>query len=182
MAATEVETTRHAQDWAYGLEPMDSQSWSPLDLVRVMTAVVLGVSLGLGAWMLLNRNDGDPDVISADGGALSARQEQMVETVEDYVADLQATDGDGMAEHMTASGFVEYLGRDWTFSVTDGSLQEWFSNDRYGSLRLVGPMVVYEERVVLFGVVDDVGYSWASIISFTSTGDVRIVSERIDYW
>lgn len=154
------------------------RSWWFVGLVAVI-ALVLGA---VGGALLTDGGGDDPAVVSADGGDLTARQEEMVVMVGAYVAAWQATDGDRAASYMGVDGYLEYIGEGWVFSVSDGSLQDRISNGPYSSMRRVGPMVVYGNRVVLFGTVESVGADWLSVIEFTSSGELEIVSESIEHW
>ncbi len=142
-------------------------------------ALALGILVGVVA---SNRAEDKSDVVRAGGGDLSGRQEEMVEIVEDYIDAWQATDGDQAASFMTDDGFVEYIGEGWVFSVEDRSLQARISNGPYTSLRVLEPMVVHDDRVVLTGEIDTLGLHWSSIIQFTTGGEVEIVSESIEHW
>ncbi|MEE4272834.1 MAG: hypothetical protein V2I67_14265, partial [Thermoanaerobaculales bacterium] len=142
-------------------------------------ALALGILVGVVA---SNRAEDKLDVVRAGGGDLSGRQEEMVEIVEDYIDAWQATDGDQAASFMTDDGSIEYIGEGWVFSVEDRSLQARISNGPYTSLRVLEPMVVHDDRVVLTGEIDSLGLHWSSIIQFTTGGEVEIVSESIEHW
>lgn len=151
---------------------------------QVGLAVLVALAVGAVGGALLTRGGEDsPYVIRAAGGDLTARQEEMVAMVGDYVAGWQATDGDQVASFMAADGYVEYVREAWVFHVADGSLQDRITNGPYDSLRRTGPMVVYDDRVVIFGTVNTgMLVNWLSVIQFTDTGDVQILSETIDHW
>ena len=150
-----------------------------------LLAVVALLALALGAVggaLLTDGDGGEPDVLRADGGELTERQQEMVRISREYGASWQATDGERAASYMTDDGYVNYVEGDWTFYVADGSLQDRITNGPYDTFEFVGPMVVYDDRVVSFGTVSGPGVSWLSVIHFTESGDLRIISEHIAYW
>lgn len=150
-------------------------------LLAVVALLAL-TSGAVGAALVANRGGGDPDVIRADGGELTVRQQEMARIAQEYGASWQASDGERAASFMTDDGYVEYVEGGWTFFVTDGSLQERITNGSYSSFEFVGPMVVYDDRVVSFGVVSSFGVAWLSVIHFTGNGEVEIISEHIADW
>jgi len=115
----------------------------------------------------------ESDVIRADGGDLTDRQADMVETTNDAVAGWQAADGDRVASHMTPNGQLEYLLEDWVFFVSDASLQDRVSSYGVNSVQPVGPMIVPDDRVVVFGTHPR--GDWLTIFQFSSTGDVEVI-------
>ena len=146
-------------------------------------AALCGLALGaVGGALLTDGGGGEPDVIRADGGEPTARQQEMARIAQEYGASWQATDGERAASFMTDDGYVEYVEDDRTFYVTDGSLQRRISNGPYSTFQFVGPMVVYDDRVVSFGAVSSYGVNWLSIIHFTENGEVQIISEHIAHW
>ncbi|MCP3855180.1 MAG: hypothetical protein GY745_10105 [Actinomycetia bacterium] len=80
---------------------------------------------------------------------------------------------------MTDDGFIEYWEQGWVFSVADRSLQDRVTNGLYDTLRTFDPMLVYVDRIVLSGRIESLSLTWLSVVRFTRTGDVRIVSETI---
>jgi hypothetical protein len=116
----------------------------------------------------------ESDVIRAAGGDLTVRQADMVETANDVVAGWQATDGDLVASNMTPDGQLDYLLEGWVFYVSDGSLQDRIGSYGLNSVRPVGPMVVSDDRVAVFGT-HPLG-DWLTIMQFTSTGDIEVIS------
>jgi len=74
---------------------------------------------------------------------------------------------------MTPDGRLEYLLEDWVFYVSDGTLQQRVSSYGVGSVQPVGPMVVSNDRVVVFGT-HPLG-DWLTIFQFTSTSDVEVI-------
>ena len=159
------------------LDPRTPRWW----LLAVVALFALA-SGAVGGAMLTDGGGGEPDVIRADGGEPTARQQEMARIAQEYGASWQATDGERAASFLTDDGYVEYVEDDWTFYVTDGSLQRRISNGPYSTFQFVGPMVVYDDRVVSFGTVSSYGVNWLSIIHFTENGEVRIKSEHIAHW
>lgn len=143
----------------------------PVACVAVMATLVLGAGCG---------DDGaDPGSVSPGAEELTDRQSEMVDVVEGYVQAWAATDGDAVASFMTDDGVVVYPEQGWTFSVTDRSLQDRVTNGPYATLHTLDPKLVYENRIVLAGRIDSMDLPWLSVVAFTETGDVEIVSETI---
>jgi hypothetical protein len=126
-----------------------------------------------------NRNDHGTRVRRPGGAALSERQREMVSMVEAYGAAWQATDGDGVASFMTTDGYIEYRHDNTIYRVSDGTLQERVTNGPYDTLQTVAPMTVYDNWIVLSGRIDSMSLNWLSVVRFTSSGDVKIMSETI---
>lgn len=154
---------------------------------RWLTAAVVGVValvMGVAGGALFSSGSvGDePGVVVVSGGEPTDRQAEMVAIVDDYIAGWQATDGDRVASYMTDDGYVEYIGSLGTYRVADGSLQERISNGPYNTLMRLGPKVVYDDRIVIFGDFQNSSVNWLSIVQFTRSGDVLITSEVINVW
>ena len=110
---------------------------------------------------------------------LTARQAEMVELADQYVAAWKDTEGQRLETYMVEDGYVEYPEEGWRFSLIDGSLQERVSNGPYDSMENYGPMMVFDDRNVLTGRVNAVGVRWLSVIRFTTAGEVKVVSETL---
>ena len=121
----------------------------------------------------------DPEYVVPGGAALNERQREMVSMVESYVAAWQDTDGDGVASFMTAAGYIEYRHNNTIYRVSDGTLQGRVTNGPYDTLQTVAPMTVYDNWIVLSGRIDSMSLNWLSVVQFTSSGDVKIMSETI---
>ena len=74
---------------------------------------------------------------------------------------------------MTPDGQLEYLLEDWVFFVSDGSLQDRVSSYGVHAVQPLGPMVVSDDRSVVFGT-HPLG-DWLTIFQFSSTGDVEVI-------
>jgi hypothetical protein len=120
-----------------------------------------------------------PQYVVPGGAALTERQRVMVSVVERYVAAWQATDGEGVASFMTADGYIQYPEDNMTYLVSDGTLQTRVTNGPYSTLHALAPMTVYDNWIVLSGRIDSLTMNWLSVVRFTSSGDVRIISESI---
>lgn len=121
----------------------------------------------------------EPEYIVPGGAALSERQREMVSMVEPYIAAWQATDGDGVASFMTTDGYIQYPEDNSIYRVSDGTLQERVTNGPYDTLHTVAPMTVYDNWIVLSGRIDSMSLDWLSVVRFTSSGDLKIMSETI---
>jgi hypothetical protein len=49
----------------------------------------------------------------------------------------------------------------------------------HASLEEFSPMMVFDDRIVFTGRVGSVGVRWLSVLHFTGTGDVKIISETL---
>lgn len=150
--------------------------WSRALIVLVVLACGL-----LGGWLMAPRTDPGGAVRHVTPGAsvLTERQLEMVDVVEQYLDGWRATDGDRVAAFMTENAYVEYPEEGVRVEVADGSLQHRISTGPYGTLENLDPMVVYEDRIVLTGRIDELSIPWLSVVRFTVVGDVKIVSETI---
>ena len=171
QTSNDQDQTKHRRD------PRTTRWW--LLAVVALFAFAFGA---VGGALLTDSGGGEHDVIRADGGEPTARQQEMARIAQEYGASWQATDGERAASFMTDDGYVEYVEGDWTFYVTDGSLQQRISNGPYSTFQFVGPMVVYDDRVVSFGMVSSYEVTWLSVIHFTKNGEVKIISEHIAHW
>jgi hypothetical protein len=143
----------------------------------LVAALVVGLATGLLVSATLD--DGSaPEYVTPGGGQLTDRQALMLDVVEQYADAWHSTDGDGVASFMTQDAYVEYPEQGMRFEVADGSLQARVTNGPYASMVEYEPLMVFDDRVVLTGQVGP-SIRWLSILRFTTTGDVKIVSERI---
>ena len=141
--------------------------------------LVLG---GFAGWQIGSDGEAGSDVsayVAPGMDTLTERQTEMMSIVDQYLAAWQKTDGDGAASYMTDDGFIEYWEQGWVFSVADRSLQDRITNGPYDTFRTFDPMLVYVDRIVLSGRIESLNLTWLSVVRFTTSGDVRIVSETI---
>lgn len=141
---------------------------------RVVAAWVALLALAAGCG-----DDGDQGYASPGTDKLTDRQTEMLDIAEDYAAGWTAKDGNAVALFMTDAGVVVYPEEGWTFSVTDGSLQDRVTNGPYSTSRTLDPMLIYGDRIVLTGRIDALDLAWLSILKFTRTGEVKIISETL---
>jgi hypothetical protein len=150
-----------------------------------LTIVAVGLILGTGVVSCGDEADQStaegtaPEYVTAEAAELTERQVEMIEVVEQYLDAWKDTDGEQVEAFMTADAYVAYVEEGWRFEIADGSLQTRISNGPYDSLEDLDPMVVYQDRVVLTGRINSLNLPWLSVIRFTSSGDVKIVSENI---
>jgi hypothetical protein len=114
-----------------------------------------------------------------DSEDLSARQQQMLEVLQEYVGAWQAKDGEAAASFMTDDAVFVYYEQDDVYAVRDGSLQARISGGPYTSMRTFEPVMVYDDRIVVTGTVDAVNVRWLSVINFTQSGEVKIETETV---
>lgn len=145
--------------------------------IATVTALALATMLmGCGG------TESGESYVSPGTDELTDRQTEMLRVAEEYVAAWSATDGEAVASFMTDHGVVEYPEDDLSFSVTDGSVQDRVTNGPYDTLHTFDPKLIYGDRIVLTGRIDSLDLAWLSILDFTRTGEVEIVSETIYYW
>jgi hypothetical protein len=148
----------------------------------IAAGAVLLVLGGVGGWLIGRGGEegSDPGAYVTPGtDTLTERQVEMMSIVDQYLTAWQSTDGDGVASFMTDDGFIEYREQGWVFSVADRSLQDRIANGPYDTLRTVDPKLVYVDRIVLSGRIESLDLTWLSVVHFTSSGNVKIVSETI---
>lgn len=147
----------------------------------VVFLVVAALAVGLATGLLVSAtfDDGSaPEYVTPGGGQLTDRQALMLDVVEQYGDAWHSTDGEGVASFMTQDASVEYPEEEMRFEVADGSLQTRVANGPYASMDEYEPMMVFDDRVVLTGQVEP-SIRWLSILRFTTTGEVKVVSETI---
>lgn len=151
----------------------------------VVLAAAVAFLAGLGAgWAAFGDGDASDSgtastYVTPGSDELTARQTEMVELVEQYMAAWSSTDGQRLEALMVEDGYVEYAEEGWRFELDDGSLQDRVSNGPYDTIENHHPMLVYKDRIVLTGRVNSVGVDWLSVIRFTTTGDVKVISETL---
>ena len=151
--------------------------------VVVVAAIAVLVGLAAG-WVIFGNNDDSSSdnvarYVTPGSVELTERQTEMVELVDQYMAAWSATDGQRLETLMVEGGHVEYAEQGWRFDLEDGSLQDRVSNGPYDSIRTYAPMLVYEDRIVLTGRVDSIDVEWLSVVRFTTSGEVKVISETI---
>lgn len=137
----------------------------------VAAMVALGMAAGLFVGFLLWGTGGDStDPIVAGGGELTARQEQMVDMIDDYLAAWKAGDGEAAVALFTADGTMTW-GR-YDYRVVDGTLASLVERMPTPSLELLEPFIV--EGNTVFSYQRLLGSTAEDIFEFTSTGDLAI--------
>jgi hypothetical protein len=153
----------------------------------VVVIMLLGVGVGLGiGWLAQDSAASESSYVARDtvvlGNDLTERQLEMVEVAERYVDAWIEKDGDAVASFMVPSGFVDFptLGNR-TVRADDGTLQDWVENLGQIPNELNDPIIVEDNRVVLIGQGLE-NLVWMISIEFTTSGDVKIVSDTHWAW
>lgn len=135
--------------------------------------VVIGLLIGLlGGWLIF----GSGDVVTVDGSALTDRQIEMTELIDEHMIAWQTKDAEGVVSHFTASGvFVT----DREYRVSDGSLAALVRFATGTSmLESVGQKIVVDDNtVVMFH--SDSGITYPNVFHFTTAGDVLITRHEV---
>jgi len=167
---TTLNTPHEAQSSAPGGRRA-SPSWAGL-ILGLLVALVVG---GLGGWLARGATD-DASAYVAGGGALTERQEQMVDLIQDSgeawaTGDAQALEG-MFADDGTFTVF------DVTYRMDDGSLQAYMDETSFPGLKLYGPIVVRGNQAVMFHNYATFG-DIADVFEFTPEGELMIVSHEV---
>ena len=143
---------------------------------RAPLALVLGA---FGGWIARGSDEGgDPALLLAGPGELTARQEQMFDLIAENLDAWHAGDGDAAVAAYTPTGTATFLGT--TFRVDDGSLADHVGVGSWGSLEMYSPMLVNGNEIVSFHTFG--GTTYTDVVEFTPTGDVLIVEHTISNW
>ena len=135
--------------------------------------IVIGLLIGLlGGWLIF----GSDDVITVDGSALTGRQIEMTELIDEHMVAWQANDAEGVVSHFTTSG-VFVTDRD--YRVSDGSLAALVRFATGTSmLESVGQKVVVDDTTVV-SFHSDSGITYTNVFRFTTVGDVLITRHEV---
>lgn len=150
--------------------PQHSRRWVFLVVVGVL-ALVLGGAIGY----IARGDDGTPDIVAAGADDLTARQEQMIDFLDDYEAAWQAGDADGVTAMFVADGTFGAL--DDELRVDDGTLAMYIENTSFTSLDVMRPALVNGDEMVTFHRFG--GRTYVEVLTFTSDGELLLVSHEI---
>ena len=149
------------------------QGWNS---ALVATGVVLALAAGFLIGFLLWGTDGDStDPIVAGGGELTARQEQMVEVYDDYVAAWKSGDSDAITALFTPNGTFEIFGT--TYRVEDGTLASYVERMPVPTIEMLQPLLVHRDTILDFHRLG--GSNREDVVQFTRTGEVLITSHVV---
>lgn len=134
--------------------------------------------LALAAGLVVGRSTApsDESAYLAGGGALSDRQEQMLDVLDDIGAAWRAGDPGAVAAVFVPTGYATYAGR--SYRIDDGSLASFVTGGDWSSLTALDPMLVDGNTVTFYYEISGVHYLGA--VQFTGTGDVLAIHQSID--
>lgn len=145
----------------------------PLAPILAVVALLLGV---FGGFLLWGTDDTNPTALATGGADLTARQEQMVDLVEDAEAAWQVGDGDAVAAMFTEDGVLTVLGRD--YPVDGGALADFVDSGPFTSLDMLDPFLVSDNLMLAFHTYG----AWGTLhdaFEFTTSGEVLFTSHEI---
>jgi hypothetical protein len=141
-------------------------------LVAIVAVLALGIGLAVG-WLVAP--SGDEPAYLADGGKLSARQEQMVDLTNEAVKGWRSGDADAVLATFTPSAILTWGAQQ--FRADDGTFASFVSRG-WASLEVLEPMLVDGNRVTFFYTHGSGRYLGA--MEFTTTGEVLATEQWID--
>jgi hypothetical protein len=146
----------------------------------LVAAIALGLGL-FGGWMIWGSTEPDTDadavVVVVGGGELTQRQEEMIEMLDVYGEAYLGNDGAAVVEIFAENGTMSGLGNP-VLRADDGTLER-FVNDFPVSDGpfYVEPVVVHDNTLRFAHKY--VGRTYFDIVTFTSSGELRIVSHLV---
>lgn len=147
----------------------------------VLTAIVAAAVGLLAGFLLWDSDGGEPDAVVVGGGELTARQEEMLELIDDYELAWRNGDGEAVAALFTEQGVLDVIGTE--VPIEGGALADYVDGHPAPTLEVLEPALVSGDRLVNLhrigaeGVVGPGRYS--NVFEFTSEGEVLIVSHDL---
>ncbi len=153
--------------------PESGRKGGPLFVVVV--AVVAMVFGGLAGWFI-GTDDSTEDtaeVTEVITGELTERQQEMLRSVEELDAAMQAGTADAaLVDRLFVPQGIYTIGAGLEYRVDDGTLSDFFERGSDRSASLYPPVLVADDVVVRLG---DYGGSYSQTFKFTPTGEVLII-------
>ena len=140
---------------------------------RLAAVAVLALAAGLvvGRWTAPS----DEPAYLAGGGALSDRQEQMVDVVDEIEQAWRSGDAEAVSAAFVPAGYATYGGE--TYRIDDGTLATYVTGGDWSSLTVLEPVLVDGNTVTFSYTVN--GTHYLGSVEFTETGDVLAVHHKI---
>jgi hypothetical protein len=145
---------------------------------RWVLAIVLAAGLALAVGLVVGRWTApadEPTAVVVGGAALTDRQTQMSDALDDTVAGWRAGDGAAVAALFTPSGVLQ-LGTA-RYRVDDGSLATYVEGHDWSSLTAERPVLIDGNTLVF--VYRILGERYLGTMEFTPTGEVLIVRQTL---
>lgn len=152
--------------------PVQRPSRLPLTAILAVLALALG---GIVGWIVRGDGAGEPDILLAGDGDISARQEQMLDVVRDRAQAWKDGDVDAVLAGFTPTGTFEAFGN--VYRVDDGSLAAYVETGTWTSLEVQEPVLVRGNELFTFHRYG--GGNYSELFTFTETGELLITSHVI---
>lgn len=172
MTTTERTVERPRVERAAPAEP-ERKHRSLMTAIAVIVALLLGV---LAGYVLFGSDDANPDIVVAGDDDLTARQEQMVDLLDDCEAAWQAGDGDAVEAMFTDNGVLYVFGEE--YRVDDARLAEYVDTHPFPGLEIFEPVLVRNDTLLSFHRLEGMG-TFYDVIEFTSDGELLMISHEI---
>jgi hypothetical protein len=146
--------------------------------VVVIVAVLALLVGGFAGYMIGDANGSDTSdrIVLAGEGELTARQEQMVDFLDDYMQAWRENDSDAVVAMYTEYGTFRPLGE--VYAVDDDSFVDWVERHDFAGLENSDPVLVNGNTVLSFHTV--LGGTYSNVLDFANTGDLLLVSHTIN--
>jgi hypothetical protein len=152
----------------------DTKRRSVITPIALVVAVVLGLLAGFLVWGLGDTDSTAP--VAAGGSELTARQEQMIDLLDDYVAAWRIGDSEAAATMFTENGVFTWLGTE--YRVDDGALANVVTSLPVPTLDVLEPVLVNDTGMLHFHTVTGMG-TFSNVFEFTADGELLIISHEI---
>lgn len=131
--------------------------------------------LALAAGLVIGRATAPSDepAYLAGGGALSDRQEQMLDVLDEVELAWRAGDAEAVAAAFVPTGSATF--GDVTYRIDDGTLATYVTGGDWSSLTVLEPVLVDGNTVTFHYTVN--GTHYLGSVEFTGTGDVLAVHQ-----
>lgn len=134
--------------------------------------------LALAAGLVIGRATAPSDepAYLAGGGALSDRQEQMVDVLDEVEQAWRAGDAEALSAAFVPTGSA--TDGNASYRIDDGALATYVTGGDWSSLTVLEPVLVDGNTVTFYYTVN--GTPYLGSVVFTGTGDVLAVHHKID--
>ena len=144
--------------------------------ILVALAVVLALMAGgLVGWTVRGSESGEAaSIVLAGEGELTARQEEMVGFLRDYIQAWRDGDAQALEAMYVPNGTFTPLGTE--VRTDDGSFADYVGRRSWSSKELLEPILVHGNEVVSFHTTD--GDVYMNTARFTTDGELLLVSHE----
>ena len=140
--------------------------------------LVAAAVVALAAGLVIGRATAPSDASAylAGGGALSDRQEQMLDVLDEVELAWRAGDAEAVSAAFVPTGSA--TDGNASYRIDDGTLATYVTGGDWSSLTVLEPVLVDGNNVTFYYTVN--GTSYLGSVVFTGTGDVLAVHHKID--